>query len=110
MVNKKSILHQLYANNSMISLEGFCLSEHYLSKLQRDSKQRQYEVLVLDISNAKTLRRFYALEINAIDYWADVVTGTLYKTDGTCMTSPVRRLIGEPIPISTNVALDRLAA
>lgn len=34
---------------------------------------------------------------NETPYWVDIVTGTLYREDGSCLTSPFLRLHGDPV-------------
>lgn len=44
-----------------------------------------------------TLRYVVRVIKNETPYWVDIVTGTLYREDGSCLTSPFLRLHGDPV-------------
>ena len=83
---------------SILSSDALCLSETYLTKINSDSSQQVYECFLISPYSMPVNRRFYLVNIKGISYWANAVTGTLFISNGKCMTSNLLSLKQVPTP------------
>lgn len=84
---------------SILSSDALCLNEAYLTKINSDSSQQVYECLLFSPNSMPVNRKFYLVNIKGIPYWANAVTGTLFNSNGKCMTSNLLSLKQLHIPV-----------
>jgi hypothetical protein len=97
-------------NDFRLSTEGFLLSEAYLRKLQSMRAIPRYQALARTDAKNWALRQFFRISIGNDIYWANAVTGTLYNSEGICMSSSVLRLLEKPTPAVDTVHMPVMLA
>lgn len=77
-----------------LSPEGDCLTLEHLWAILRETKD--VKRCVVDTITGPVVRTMFETNVwyrrQGVPVWADKVTGTLYRKDGTCMTSGTRRI------------------
>ena len=80
----------------ILSKHSFCLTEAFLDKLDKDPTQIVYTSEVAFFLGEIKTRNFYQIKIRDISYWANSITGTLYRNDLSCVTSNRLNLVRVP--------------
>jgi hypothetical protein len=65
----------------MLSDEAFCLRDLIVTGLKADGAATKTFTLITDFG--RLLRKFYTVDVAGTSYWADTITGTLYRRDGS---------------------------
>lgn len=73
-----------------MALSAFCMDDNDVGKLGRRPKVTR--TVVDSTTGERMQRKFTEVEVGRTVYLADIVTGTLYKRSGACMSSDRLRL------------------
>lgn len=77
-------------NLDRVAHGAFCMDDNDVGKLAR--RPKEVRTVIDSTAGEKMERKFAEVRIGRSVYLADVVTGTLYKHSGACMSSDRLRL------------------
>ena len=89
-IRRDVFVKQSIVRDTSISTDAFCLTELGLKRARTLPVQRR---LKLVMNGKRHPRDFALMEISAQPYWADLVTGSLYRIDGTSPSGSRLRVV-----------------